>query len=103
MNRAVKLNTPLTCGCCGVFFRTWDGYVDQDQDDGYGICESCQKDIAERDEKEWDKAIATLREALNDDNRAKFDAMDREKQKRIVWKALDEGVLTFKIRPAGGL
>lgn len=44
----------LTCGCCGLLFKTWDGYEDQDQDVGFGICKECQ-DIAEKREEEMVK------------------------------------------------
>lgn len=87
----------LVCGCCGINFVTWKGYVDQDQDKGYGICEKCQGWIEERDEQEWDKSIKVLREALNEDNRKQFDEMDRDTKKALVSKAILEGVITFSI------
>ncbi|MBY6212375.1 hypothetical protein KUV95_12520 [Microbulbifer agarilyticus] len=97
--RNIPVGTWLDCGCCGTWFETWEGYVDQDQDEGYGICRKCQGEIREHDEAEWDKAIATLREGLNDQNRAKFDAMPRIQQKAMVWDALDKGILTYHIVP----
>ena len=90
----------LSCGCCGEGFITWSGYKDQDQDRGYGICGSCQDDIEVRNEQEFDKAIAVLRDGLNDVNREKFIALDRERQKLLVWQALDDGMLTWNIRRA---
>ena len=91
----IKLNTNLTCGCCGDGFRTWEGYQDQDQDSGYGLCKSCQGWIAEGNKREMDKCIKLIQDALNKKNQAKFKKMDREKQEYMVFKALDDGILTF--------
>ena len=90
----------LTCGCCGCGFRTWPEYVDQDQDKGFGICKDCQGWIEDRDNVEDDKAIALLRSALNDANRAVFDAMDRDLQMGMVGEAINAGFITFSIRSA---
>lgn len=98
--RTIRTGKWLQCGCCGEDFQIWDGYKDQDQDNGFGICASCQGDIDARNEQEFDKAIEVLRSGLNETNRAKFDAMDRDLQKAVVWKALDDGVLKFEIRRA---
>ena len=88
----------LECGCCGSGFEVWAEYEDQDQDADYGICKSCQGVIDDHNEREWDKGIKALRDGLNGKNREKFDAMDRDSQKAVVWKALDDGVLSFQIR-----
>lgn len=99
---SIRVGKGLTCGCCGEWFRTWEGYEDQDQDAGYGICKPCQASIKEHDEREWDKAIKTLADGLNPSNQMKFLQYDRDTQKAFVLKALDEGILTFQIKPRVG-
>ena len=91
--RLIKKNTLLHCGCCGEAFATWNKYIDQDQDNGYGICESCQDGIADHDNKEMDKAIKVLKDGLKEENRVKFDKLDRDFQEYFVYKAMEEGVL----------
>jgi len=97
MARKIKVNKFLSCGCCGYGFRTWKGYVDQDQDNGYGICKECQGIIEKHNEAEWDKAIGVLRNGLNEKNREHFNGMERAMQKALVWKALDDGILRWTI------
>jgi len=87
----------LTCGCCGSWFMTWDGYVDQDQDKGYGICKSCQQFIADKEKAEMDKAIKLLTNALNEKNRKNFMGLHRTKQQWVVMKAFNDGILNFTI------
>ena len=54
----------LTCGCCGDAFHTWPGYVDQDQDAGYGICAECQHLAGERADAEMEAAFCLIRDGL---------------------------------------
>lgn len=98
MNK-IKAGTRLDCGCCGNDFLTWEGYADQDQDIGFGICEPCQKSIHAHDEAEWDKVINVLRGALSPESQTKFSAMDRETQKAFAAKAIEDGHITFSIAP----
>lgn len=100
MARLIPVNKGLYCGCCGEYFRTWEGYEDQDQDDGYGICKKCQGWIGERNRAEEDKMIATLRSGLNPENQAKFDEMDRDLQMAMVYQALEDGVMTIGFKLA---
>ena len=100
MSNNIKVGTGLDCGCCGTWFETWLGYEDQDQDAGYGICQRCQGSIAEDNEKEWDKLISCLRSGLKPENQTEFDAMDRDTQKALAHKALDEGYITYSIERA---
>ena len=95
--RPIRAGKWLACGCCGDGFTTWAGYVDQDQDDGFGICKECQELIHERDEQEWDRAINTLRSGLTPGNQVTFDALDRGTQKAVVLQALEDGILTFTV------
>jgi len=99
--KIIKLGTWLLCGCCGQDFKTWQGYKDQDQDTGYGICKSCQGEIEADNKVEQDKLIATMRSGLNPDNQAKYDAMDRDLQFAIAMQALDEGQIVYKVTRAG--
>lgn len=94
----IKIGAQLMCGCCGQYFRVCPGYRDQDQDKGYGICQSCQAWIAEKDRAQEDRMLATLREGLNEANRARFDSMDRDLQLAFVGKAIEDGILSFSIR-----
>ncbi|MEP3248056.1 MAG: hypothetical protein ABJN40_05945 [Sneathiella sp.] len=93
----IKVGAWLDCGCCGLYFKTWEGYEDQDQDHGYGICHDCQGDLEVRNREEIDKGVEALRSSLNDENKTRLDAMDYDMKSAIVLKALDEGVLQYKI------
>lgn len=94
----IKVGKWLRCGCCGGSFQIWEGYVDQDQDDGYGVCESCQADIKAKDTAEMDRAIKALKDGLNETNAAIFEEMDRELQQAMVFQALEDGILTMEFR-----
>lgn len=78
----------LICGCCGKYFK---GEPDPDHDRGYGVCDPC---------KEWqiklfvDKRLKLLRENLKPENVRKLDAMTREQQEAIVFKAVEDGLIT---------
>lgn len=95
--KQIKTGKHLACGCCGNGFTTWEGYVDQDQDRGYGICQDCQGFIEGKNQDEWDNAINVLRNGLNDKNKATFDNYDRDMQKAIVNKAMEDGALKWVI------
>ena len=96
-SRALRVGKWLDCGCCGTGFQIWEGYEDQDQDNGYGICQSCQGSIEEDNEREYDKVINCLRDGLNDENKTKLDAMTRDEQKMIAWQALNDGTIKFSL------
>jgi len=98
VKRKTEKKQTLTCGCCGDYFRTWDGYTDQGQDKGYGICKSCQTDIAEDDKRQMDKAIKLIKDALNRKNSKHFSSMPRIQQEYVVLQAIDNGIMNFKIR-----
>jgi len=87
----------LVCGCCGKYFRTWQGYIDQDQDRGYGICEECQ-DLAEGREKRLIKEqIEQIIPHLKPENQAKIKKMSYEQQKHIILGLIEKGALVWKI------
>ena len=88
----------LNCGCCGDWFETWKGYVDQDQDKGYGICKSCQDWIGEREKAEITAGINVIVNALKGDRKEKFLKMPFDKQRSILFKAIDDGLLTWSIK-----
>ena len=93
-----KIHGRLICGCCGDLFKPWEGYVDQDQDRGYGICRSCQADEAKREEEAFDKACALVVSGLKKKaNRDRFMNMDREEKYYIIHKLFEEKILTWKI------
>lgn len=93
----LKVGKWLRCGCCGQDFQVWEEYEDQDQDNGYGICKSCQADDVERNEAEYDKAIKVMSDGLNPANRDIFDAMERDLQIALVNKMMADGLLTWEI------
>ena len=67
------------------------------QDAGYGICKECQQMIEAKADADADKSIAMVSAALNDKNRARFEAMDRPLQLGIIGQMLDEGIITYRI------
>ncbi len=85
----------LSCGCCGCGFMTWKGYVDQDQDKGFGICRKCQDWHEELNNEQLDKIGATLREALNNANTVKWDGLDLETRRLLAMEAVSEGMVTW--------
>lgn len=99
MAKTLPKNIWLQCGCCGTQFKTWNTYVDQDQDKGFGICASCQTSINDQNQAELDKLVEVLRNGLNDKNREKFNAMPKEIQEGYALTALEEGLITWKITP----
>ena len=93
----IKPGIWLDCGCCGLGFKTWQGYADQDQDAGYGICLSCQQEIGDRNEAEFDKMINVLKGGLEGEQLDKFNNLTREQQKGACLWALDKGILKFGV------
>lgn len=87
----------LCCGCCGSGFLKWDGYIDQDQDKGYGICQPCQDSVATTNKAAMDDGIKLLTDNLNPANKAKFLAMDRGLQESVVHHAIEDRVITWSI------
>ena len=63
----------LSCGCCGIDFRVWEGYVGQDH--GSGTCKHCQKLIEGKKEHDFDTSIRKLRNRLSVKNQLKFDLL----------------------------
>ncbi len=94
----IRVGMTLTCGCCGEYFAVWEGYEDQDQDRGWGICQSCQVDAGERNEAEFDKLIECLANGLNEENREKFLSFSRDNQKAFTMDALDKGIIKYSFR-----
>ena len=92
----------LTCGCCGIWFKTWPEYIDQDQDKGYGICKSCQGWIEEKEEKEFIKARGLLAGALNEENRERFLSSSISIQKHIILRAIEDKILVYRIEGQTG-
>lgn len=83
----------MKCSCCG-------GYCEKEspgQDKGYGICESCDAWITERDNRQLDDLAAKIEAALNPENRAKFAAMDTDKRRWFAMQAREDGLVTYSI------
>lgn len=94
----IRVGKQLTCGCCGKWFRTWEGYQDQDQDKGYGICERCQGWAESQNERQYDKLINQMRDALSPNNRVVFDEYDREMKIALVNMAIEDGLITWSVK-----
>ena len=90
----------LHCSCCGADFRTWKGYVEQDQDKGYGHCRKCQDLIMEDINEKLDDLRGEIREALNEKNTAKWDTYDLETQRSLAVACIEDGLVTFEFSPA---
>jgi hypothetical protein len=95
----IKVNTGLTCGCCGMGFRTWEGYEDQDQDFGFGICAPCQADNEVYHRREAQKLIDTVKTGLKDENLEKYESWDWDKQLSFAMQMLDKGAIKYCIKP----
>ena len=93
----IKIGKWLDCGCCGAAFQVWDGYEDQDQDLGYGICFECQGLADEKLSAMYDDMIKQISDALAPERKAKFDGFDRDLQIAFVNKALDDGLFKWSI------
>jgi len=87
----------LSCGCCGVYFKTWEGYTDQDQDKGYGICESCQKWQEDNTNSQLDESIEKLYPTLNNKNKKKLDGMSKTQKRNLILSLINSGAITFTI------
>jgi len=48
-------------------------------------------------DQEFDRIIAKVDESLNEENQARFRAMDREVQKIVVWDMLDHKIIDFNV------
>ncbi|MCP5006399.1 MAG: hypothetical protein GY941_21045 [Planctomycetes bacterium] len=98
--RILKSEINLDCGCCGGFFETWEGYIDQDQDSGYGICRDCQGFIDEKETEERQKLIDCVRDNLSEEKRKTFEGFAWDKQYAIARMALDKGIIKYTFKSA---
>lgn len=87
----------LDCGCCGSGFSTWEGYEDQDQDKGYGICKECQDDAEEQNNKLLDESVKLMIAGMKPDNAEKLKAMPLEEQRLVASAAHRNGLFTWTI------
>jgi len=88
----------LRCGCCGYNFKTWEGYVDQDQDRDYGICLLCQADEQNEAHDIYDKLFVVFSNSLNKLNKSAFNGMERYVKEYIVHQAFNDGIIRLKTR-----
>ena len=75
----------------------WEGYIDQDQDTGYGICKPCQDTAAEKNEQEWLKLEKLMSDSLNPKNQRAFLEMDLELRRGLCIQAMEDGIITWKM------
>ena len=86
----------LSCGCCSLDFRVWEGCIGPDQ--GSGTCKHCQKLIRGKKEHDFDTSIRKIRNRLSVKNQLKFDCFDRAFKKALLTKTLDGVVLKYVIK-----
>ena len=91
----VPVGKSLDCGCCGGYFQTWEGYENQDQDCGYGICKDCQGWIDEKNLAELDKMCLAIEEALSEEKLKDFQAKSREDRHLIAMQLAEKGCFTY--------
>lgn len=48
-----------------------------------------------QDEREFQKSCELLRNALNEKNRAEFDAMDEDMKRILIEEAFKDGIITY--------
>lgn len=68
----------LTCGCCGEWFKTWEGYKDQDQDKGYWICQRCQDAEQKKTDKRYKDTFKLIYDWVSDKSRETIDKKIKE-------------------------
>ena len=100
MARSIKVGKWLDCGCCGEDFQIWKGYEDQDQDDGYGICQGCQDDIHARNVAELDKIVVEIANVMKPETRESYLAKTVEEQRDFALRAVNKGLVTMSFRSA---
>lgn len=96
----IQVGTGLSCGCCGSWFNTWEGYEDQDQDMGYGICKSCQGDIEDRNKATYKDIYEKILTAVKPDTKAKMEAaVAKDPDMLVVYAnmALEQGFVKWSI------
>lgn len=106
MPKMLRSGINLMCGCCGLYFETWEGYIDQDQDKGYGTCEGCQDDVNEDNKKQYEKMYQTLMDAVKPETKQMMlnfvkDQTEWDGKVILVNIALEKGWLTWSIGRAG--
>lgn len=96
----IKVGTLLDCGCCGLGFKTWVGYTDQDQDRGYGICQSCQGWIDELEYQKIDKVVRVLdvRWAEGTKNHEIWSNYSQDDKRQFVLHQIDRGAITWEFQ-----
>lgn len=94
----IETGIVLRCGCCGMDFVTWDGYVDQDQDHEFGICAECQNDAVGRMDVFHEEIIALVKSKLSLVNLEKFNKKDFAWQKGFALRLWNEGKITFSFK-----
>lgn len=102
-DRTLYPGKPLECGCCGDWFPIWDGYEDQDQDNGYGICKECQNLNEADNEKRYDKMYQAILDGVEPEMKEKIEAQVAENpDMKYAWvnHALDIGALSIGFGPA---
>jgi len=93
MARSIRVGKWLDCGCCGDDFQIWKGYTDQDQDDGYGICQQCQSEIQERNEAELDKIAQEIAAVMKPATRDAYLAKSVEDQRMFALQCVNKGLV----------
>jgi len=90
----------LECGCCGELFYTWAEYVDQGQDNNFGICAGCQDDAQRQSDKIYADTADVVRSHLKRANRQKWDKQPTAIKRAVILKFIQDGTLKWQIRGA---
>ena len=94
----IKTGIWLRCGCCGIDFKTWDGYTDQDQDQEYGICYECQQDAIGGINSFHEEVIILVKSKLSMNNLEKFNKKSIDWQKSFALRLFNEGKISFSFK-----
>lgn len=88
-----KYQRQRICSCCGQYFYDW-----KNQDNEGANCQTCTFGILRKEAKEYHRAINLMAENLNEKNKEKLLSFPFYKQRIIINQAIEDDVITFKIR-----
>ena len=88
----------LLCGHCSKYFSTWEGYKDQGQDKGYGICRDGQANDIRESRRHQDKISDKIMDAFeNPDHVKKFKDMPRWERQYFIEELEKDGIITWSV------
>lgn len=84
------------CSCCGHTIKRWVGYPYQDNEGS--LCLSCHIGQLRAYAKEIETSKQLIGAALSPVNKAVWDTKNSQEKKLIVFRAMEEGLINYKIR-----